>query len=95
MSNYCRITAYHPTYNISAVFDSNGRFEKLWQFSAYLISKGFKVLEVGGEDKFDFGDMPKSDPNPDKLFLRACATETADITGTTVAVNGKRYSVSR
>lgn len=95
MSNYFRITAYHPTYNISAIFDSNGRFEKLWQFSAYLISKGFKVLEVGTEGTFDFGDMPKAEYNPDKIFLRACATETADITGTTITVNGKRYSVFR
>ena len=31
MANYFRITAYHPTKNICAVFDSNGRFEKLWQ----------------------------------------------------------------
>ena len=31
MANYFRITAYHPAENICAVFDSNGRFEKLWQ----------------------------------------------------------------
>lgn len=29
MANYFRITAYHPAKNICAVFDSNGRFEKL------------------------------------------------------------------
>ena len=27
MTNYFRITAYHPAKNICAVFDSNGRFE--------------------------------------------------------------------
>ena len=31
MSNYFRITAYHPEQNLSAIFDSNGYFEKLWQ----------------------------------------------------------------
>ena len=46
MSNYFRITAYHPVKNICAIFDSNGRFEKLWQFSAYLVQKGFKIVEV-------------------------------------------------
>lgn len=47
MANYFRITAYHPAKNICAVFDSSGRFEKLWQFSAYLVQKGFKIVEVG------------------------------------------------
>ena len=47
MSNYFRITAYHPEQDLSAIFDSNGYFEKLWQFSAYLIQKGFKIIEVG------------------------------------------------
>ena len=41
MANYFRITAYHPTKDICAIFDSNGRFEKLWQFSAYLVQNGF------------------------------------------------------
>ena len=36
MNNYFRITAYHPKKNICAVFDSNGKFEKLWQFSSFL-----------------------------------------------------------
>ena len=62
MANYFRITAYHPAENISAVFDRNGMFEKLWQFSAYLVGKGFKIFAVGGEDKFSDGDMPTSDP---------------------------------
>ena len=29
-----RITAYHPQKDVCAVLDSNGRFEKLLQFSA-------------------------------------------------------------
>ena len=53
MANYFRITAYHPAENVCAIFDSNGRFEKLWQFSSYLIQKGFKIIEVGADDKFD------------------------------------------
>ena len=59
MANYFRITAYHPARNICAVFDSNGRFEKLWQFSSYLVQKGFKIVEVGGVDKFLDGYFPK------------------------------------
>ena len=51
MSNYFRITAYHPAKNICAIFDSNGRFEKLWQFSSCLVQKGFKIVEVGNAEK--------------------------------------------
>ena len=39
MANYFRITAYHPAKNVCAIFDSNGRFEKLWQFSSYLATQ--------------------------------------------------------
>ena len=34
MANYIRITAYHPAKKVYAIYDSNGRFEKLWQLSA-------------------------------------------------------------
>ena len=61
MANYFRITAYHPTENLSVIMDSNGLFQKLWQFSSYMVSKGFKIIEVGNEDKFDDGDMPKAE----------------------------------
>ncbi len=54
MSNYFRITAYHPAENLSAIFDSNGYFEKLWQFSAYLIQKGFKIIEALGTHVMSF-----------------------------------------
>ena len=50
MTNYFRITAYHPAKNVCAIFDCNGRFEKLWEFSSYLIQRGFKIIEVGAED---------------------------------------------
>ena len=72
MANYFRITAYHPTEDISVIMDSNGKFEKLWQFSAFMVSKGFKIIEVGGEDKFDFGDMDRAEPDSNKVILRAC-----------------------
>ena len=43
MSNYFRITAYHPEKDISIIMDSFGFFEKKWQFSADLIKRGFKI----------------------------------------------------
>ena len=91
MSNYFRITAYHPVENLSAIFDSNGYFEKLWQFSAYLIQKGFKIIEVGNEEKFDEGDMPKTERDAIHIILRACKSGQPNIQGNTIIVEGKRY----
>ena len=87
MPNYFRITAYHPEQDLSAIFDSNGYFEKLWQFSAYLIQKGFK----GNEEKFDEGDMPKAERDTVHIILRACKSGQPDIHGNTIMVEGKSY----
>lgn len=72
MSNYFRITVYHPVHNISAILDSNGKFEKLWQFSAFMVSKGFKIIEVDSKNKFDDGDIPKTTQDAVHIILRAC-----------------------
>ena len=44
MDNYYRITAYSEEYDLSVIFDCNGRFEKLWEFSSFIVSHGFKVI---------------------------------------------------
>ena len=89
MSNYFRITAYHPAENLSAIFDSNGYFEKLWQFSGYLIQKGFKIIEVGNEEKFDEGDMPKAERDTANIILRSCTQGKS--TNTALTKNGIAY----
>lgn len=71
MANYFRITAYHPEQDLSVTMDSYGLFEKLWHFSADLIQKGFKILEVGNDQKFIEGQIPKTDFEPDKYILRS------------------------
>ena len=91
MSNYFRITAYHPAKNICAIFDSNGRFEKLWQFSSYLVQKGFKIVEVGADDTFLDGNIPKA-PAGNYLILRACAKGKPALNGDSIEVNGKHYT---
>ena len=90
MTNYYRITAYHPKKNISAIFDSNGRFEKLWQFSSYLVQKGFKIIEVGGDDKFLEGDLPKV-PEKSSLIVRACCKGMPTQKQNLISVHGKTY----
>ena len=93
MSNYFRITAYHSTKNVSAIFDSNGRFEKLWQFSSFLIQRGFKIIEVGADDKFLEGGLPKVHEGK-ALFLRACSKSAPQRNGNVITVHGKMYKVN-
>jgi hypothetical protein len=69
--NYYRITAYEPKNDFTFIVDSNGKFEKLWQFSAYLISKGFEVVEVSTENNFIDITTTKVEEDKDHIFLRA------------------------
>lgn len=95
MANYFRITAYHPHKDICAVFDSNGMFDAIWQFSSFLVQKGFKIIEVGNERKFTDGDFPKTEESRDKILLRACAKGRPVQDGARVTVSGKSYEVTK
>ena len=94
MANYFRITAYHPTENLSVIMDSNGLFEKLWQFSAYLVAKGFKIVSVAGTDNFSEGNIPMNDVPTDTILLRACALGQPEINGNTITVRNKYYDTN-
>ncbi len=89
MSNYYRITAYHPTENYSFIVDSYGRFEKLWQFSAYLVSKGLKVIEVATDEKFLDGNIPRAKGHAEWLYIQACTKGKHTVTSLTV--DGQSY----
>ncbi len=94
MNNYFRITAYHPEKNISAIMDSNGLYPQIWQFSAELVKKGFKVIAVGNESKFQFGDVPRAEEDKEHIILRACGQGEPIRNGNTIEVNGKKYQVA-
>ena len=73
MSNYFRVTGYHPQSNCSFIADSYGKFEKLWQFSSNLLSYGVKVIEVNRfEDSKDL-NIGTIEENKDSFVLRAVA----------------------
>lgn len=91
MNNYYRITAYYPKEDVSAIFDSYGMFEKKWQFSSFLVIKGFKILEVGSAKDFDDGNIEKIEPEQEKIILRACAKGKPTYNGNSVEVQGKYY----
>jgi len=86
---YFRITAYHPKEDVCGIFDTNGLYEKLWQFSSYLIGRGFEVLEVSGEDKFLEGTISKTGPDNECHILRAGSTGKPETI--THEYNGKSY----
>ena len=92
MANYFRITAYSPNEDVGMIVDSNGRHEKLWQFSAELVTKGFKILAVGNDAKFTDGNIPKTGES-DKLLLRACIKGKPAQHGPLIEVSGKSYKV--
>ena len=71
MNNYFRITAYHNEHNVSAIFDALGRYEKLWQFSAELIQKGFNIIKVNRQESFLVGNIDLIDKESPKILLRA------------------------
>ena len=78
MSNYFRITVYHPVHNISAIMDSNGKFEKLWQFSAHLVAKGFKIIEFKSGYELNDEDNPKLERDNVHIILRVCKITICD-----------------
>ena len=73
MNKYFRITAYWSENNCCFILDSNGMFDALWQFSAYLVSKGLKVLEVSKEENMLDINLSKTKQDKSHIFLRATA----------------------
>ena len=91
-NNYYRITAYQPEKDISIIMDSFGLFEKKWQFSADLIKKGFKILEVSDDSQFIEGNIPLLVEPSNKYILRAYKTGKPTIENGKVEINGKFYA---
>ena len=70
---YYRITAYYPEDNFTFIVDSNEKFEKLWQFSSFLVSKNINIIEVSKlENVIDINIKPAEIDN-ENIILRACA----------------------
>ncbi len=71
MSNYFRITAYEKNHNIGMILDSNGAFEKKWQFSAFVISKGCEIINITDEDSMIDINIGKANYDDYKFTLMA------------------------
>ena len=91
MNNYFRITAQSTDKDYCFIADSYGHFEKLWQFSAYLIEKGFRIIAVSAESKFEFGNIPKAEPDPAHIIIRACTKGKTVTDGNNITVGNRTY----
>ena len=91
MANYFRITAYSPAEDIGMIVDSNGKFEKIWQFSSCLVKKGFDILEVSKSENFTDGNIPRTQES-DKILLRACQKGEPLRNGSRIEVSGQSTS---
>lgn len=73
MTNYFRITGYCPENDFCFILDSNGMFEKKWQFSSFLVKNGLKVLEISDNETFLDINIKPIEKNKEKILLRANA----------------------
>ena len=92
-NNYFRITAYNEKENISIIIDSNGKFDKLWKFSSFLIQKGFKIIEVGNDKSFINGNISRAKHHEDVIILRAAQYGKPSYLD--MELNGVRYKAIR
>ena len=88
-NNYFRITGYYPQEDFSFIVDSNGKFEKLWQFSAYLVSKGIKVIEASKQEQMLEINIEPAPQDNEHIILRANADDKPEYL--TQTINGVTY----
>ena len=93
MSNYFRVTAHYEKENISFIADSNGKFEKLWQFSSYIVKRGCKIVSISSDDKFLDDNLRKVPEKAEQFIIRTCAMGTP--TETSEIKNGVIYTALR
>ena len=92
MKSYFRITAYHPSLNISFIIDSINQYEEIWEFSAELVSKKCKILEVSDSQQFNTGNIPLAHSNGDCYILRACTHGKTEKHNGVININGRFYT---
>ena len=68
MNTYFRITAYYPKEDFSIILDTYGKYEEIWQFSAYLVRRKFKIRAVSKEQAFEYGNIQKAKTDDEHLI---------------------------
>lgn len=74
MAKYFRVKAHYPKENMTVIVDSYGKYDEIWQLSAFLIKRGFKILQVWDDGKITKTDIPKVNMiNTKYIFVRDCS----------------------
>ena len=77
------------------IMDSYGKFNELWEFSAYLVEKGFSILEVHRANKFTDGNFPKASQDNEHIILRAAQYGMPDVEADTITIANRYYIIER
>lgn len=88
-----RVTVYHPTEDICAILDTYDFTEKLWQFSSFLIQKGFKIIDATTSDKFLDVNITTTPDHIKRIIVRACDTGRPE--SLIKEIDGKRHNAIR
>ena len=90
-NNYFRITAYSNEHNFSCIIDSNGMFEKLWQFSSYLVNKGLNIIDASKLENITDTNIDNVTVDTDHIILRATQDGKVEPKDYTIKVADKFY----
>ena len=70
-NNYFRITAYNKEEDFSCILDSNGMFDKLWQFSSYLVNKGLNIIDASKLENITDTNIDNANVDTEHIILQA------------------------
>ena len=90
MKNYFRITVYSPTHNVTAILDSNGKFDSLGDFSTFLIKKDCKIIQIGRAENFQEANITKIEYCKN-LVMRACMFGKPERKNGIITVHNRYY----
>ena len=89
--NYFRITAYCKEEDFSCILDSNGMFEKLWQFSSYLVNKGFNIIDASKLENIVDTNIKSANEDTEHIILRATQDGKIETKDYTIKIKDKFY----
>lgn len=92
---YYRITAYSKEEDFSCILDSNGMFEKLWQFSAYLVSKGLNIIDATRLENITDTNIDLAPEDTEHIILRATQDGKVEQLNNTIKVKDKFYVITK
>lgn len=91
MSKYFRITVYNPIHNVSAILDSNGFYNELWELSSFFVRNGWKVKSICDDHQFEDVNIPRIQQDNTHIILRACMKGIVEKENGIINVLGRKY----